>query len=148
MLVPKDDTRSIKTIDAELNDTISNGGGLEAFERYYAEDVVMQENDAEPTIGKSANRIREQEFFDAITDFRDAQVLATGSGENVTFSHWFFEPSEIGESGSIVRSRSALGKMERLFEKSFTTDKQFLPGSGDSNALDPAQTNCVLKCCS
>ena len=91
MLGPKDDTRSIETIDAELNDTILNGRGLEAFERYYAEDVFMQENDAEPTIGKSANRIREQEFFDAITDFRGAQVLATGSGENVTFSHWFFD---------------------------------------------------------
>lgn len=82
---------TIEVLDAELNDAILNGKGLEAFESYYAEEVVMQENDAEPTIGKSSNRIREQEFFGAITEFRGAEVLATGSGANVTFSHWHFD---------------------------------------------------------
>ena len=91
MIYTKVKAQTIEALDAELNDAILNGKGLEAFESYYAEDVVMQENDAEPTIGKSANRIREQEFFDAITDFRGAEVLATGSGENVTFSHWVFD---------------------------------------------------------
>jgi len=91
MFGTKVNAQTIEALDAELNEAILNGKGLEAFESYYAEDVVMQENDAEPTIGKSENRIREQEFFGAITDFRAAEVLATGSGENATFSHWFFD---------------------------------------------------------
>lgn len=91
MFGTKVNAQAIEALDAELNEAILNGKGLEAFESHYAEDVVMQENDAPPTIGKSANRIREQEFFDAITDFRGAEVLATGSGENVTFSHWSFD---------------------------------------------------------
>ena len=90
MFGTKVNTQTIEALDAELNEAILNGKGLEAFEHHYAEDVVMQENDASPTIGKPANRIREQEFFGAITDFRGAEVLATGSGENVTFSHWSF----------------------------------------------------------
>lgn len=87
----KEKTKTIETLDAELNQAILEGKGLKAFETFYAEDTVMQENDAEPTIGKSANRKREQEFFAAITDFRGAEVLATGSGDNVTFSHWRFD---------------------------------------------------------
>ncbi len=91
MFGTKVNAQTIEALDAELNEAILNGKGLEAFESHYAEDVVMRENDAPPTIGKSANRIREQEFFDAITDFRGVEVLATGSGENVTFSHWSFD---------------------------------------------------------
>ena len=91
MFGTKVNAQTIEALDAELNEAILNGKGLEAFESHYAEDVVMQENDAPPPIGKSANRIREQEFFDAITDFRGAEVLATGSGENVTFSYWSFD---------------------------------------------------------
>lgn len=86
------DTRAdIGALDAELNAAILAGNALTAFETYYADDVVMQENDAEPTIGKDANRIREQEFFGAVTEFRGAEVLATGAGDDVTFSHWRYD---------------------------------------------------------
>ncbi|WP_373488483.1 ester cyclase [Blastomonas sp.] len=82
---------SIAELDRELNDAILNGTALQAFETYYADDVVMQENDAEPTIGKDANRDREEAFFAAITDFRGGKVLATGVGDDTTFSHWHFD---------------------------------------------------------
>ncbi len=82
---------SIEKLDAELNAAILSGKGLDAFETYYAEDVVMQENDNEPTAGKAANRLREKAFFEAITEFRGAEVLAAGSGDGVTFSHWRFD---------------------------------------------------------
>lgn len=81
----------ISVLDQQLNDAILSGKALEAFETFYADDVIMQENDSEPTIGKTANREREIAFFDAITDFRGAKVLATGAGDNVTFSHWHFD---------------------------------------------------------
>ena len=87
----KERTKAISELDAELNQAILEGRALEAFETHYAEDVVMQENDAEPTVGKDANRVRENEFFDAITDFRGAKLLSTGVGDSVTYSHWHFD---------------------------------------------------------
>ena len=82
---------TIAELDQALNDAILSGAALDAFETYYDDDVAMQENDAEPTVGKAANREREQAFFAAITEFRGGKVLATGAGENTTFSHWHFD---------------------------------------------------------
>ncbi len=83
--------QNIAELDRELNEAILNGAALEAFETYYADDVVMQENDAAPTIGKDANREREQAFFAAITDFRGGKVLASGVGGDTSLSHWHFD---------------------------------------------------------
>ncbi|MBI3481615.1 MAG: nuclear transport factor 2 family protein [Bacteroidetes bacterium] len=38
----------------DLNDLILQGKALDAFEKYYHEEVVMQENENQPTIGKEA----------------------------------------------------------------------------------------------
>lgn len=43
----------------DLNDLILQGRTMEAFEKYYDNNVVMQENESVPTIGKEANRKRE-----------------------------------------------------------------------------------------
>ena len=53
---------------------------IDAFEKYYADDVVMQEINMEPTVGKDANREREIKWLEGITDFRGAEVknLAVG----------------------------------------------------------------------
>ncbi|MEL7488442.1 MAG: nuclear transport factor 2 family protein [Pseudomonadota bacterium] len=85
-LFTKDRTQELLSLDTALNDRIIRGEALEAFEEYYAEDVVMQENDAEPTVGKASNRKREQDFFSAVTEFRGASVLAQGGGGDTTFS--------------------------------------------------------------
>lgn len=74
-------------IDA-LNAMILSGKAMEAFEQFYADDVVMQENDQPPTIGKAANRKREEEFFSKITEFRGATVEAVTAGDNVTMVLW------------------------------------------------------------
>ena len=75
----------------QLNKMVLNGEALEAFERFYHEDVEMQENDAPPTKGKAANRQREAEFFSSITEFRSASVREVAVGENVTICEWHFD---------------------------------------------------------
>lgn len=45
-----------------LNTMIRQGRIMEAMEEFYADDVVMSENDAEPTVGLAANLEREQAF--------------------------------------------------------------------------------------
>ena len=75
----------------DLNNLIAQGKALEGFEKYYHDEVVMQENENEPTIGKHTNRLRESEFFHAVTEFRKAQALNVSVGENVTMVLWHFD---------------------------------------------------------
>ena len=74
-----------------INDMILQGNALDAFEEYYHEDVVMQENDNPAIIGKNANRKREEEFFASITEFRSAQPLKVTIGEDTTMVEWHFD---------------------------------------------------------
>ncbi|MDX2430017.1 MAG: hypothetical protein QNK35_03725 [Bacteroides sp.] len=41
-------------------DLLNQGKSMEAFEKYYAEAIVMQEPGEEPRVGKEANRKFEQ----------------------------------------------------------------------------------------
>ncbi|MEQ8904099.1 SnoaL-like domain-containing protein [Ekhidna sp.] len=75
----------------DLNDLVLQGKALEAFEKYYADDVVMQENEAAPTLGKSANREREIEFLNNITEFRNANPAKITVGENTTMVEWHYD---------------------------------------------------------
>ena len=80
--------QELLALDSALNQRIQEGKALEALEEFYSDDVIMQENDSPPTVGKAANREREQAFFAAISELRQASVIAQGAGDNVTFSHW------------------------------------------------------------
>ncbi len=75
----------------DLNDMILQGKALEAFDKYYHEDIVMQENDHPPVVGKVANRQREEDFFGAITEFRGARPLKVTVGNNLTMVEWHFD---------------------------------------------------------
>lgn len=84
-------TTDIAARDRDLNRLIVEGRALDGFERYYADDVVMQENSETPTVGKDANRQREIDFFDSVAEFHGAEVLASAVGDDVSFSEWIFE---------------------------------------------------------
>jgi len=72
----------------DLNDLVLQGKAMDAFEKYYDDQVIMQENDIEPTVGKSANRKREEEFLGNITEFRGAAPLKVTVGQNTTMVEW------------------------------------------------------------
>lgn len=74
-----------------LNNMILQGESMAAFEKYYHEDVEMSENGGDSTVGKAANRLREEEFFGAITEFRGARVLNVASGKDVTMVEWNYD---------------------------------------------------------
>ena len=79
---------TIAALDAELNQMVLQGKILEAFDRFYDESVVMQENAATPTVGKTANRDREVKFVESIEQFHGAQVLGSGAGADRSYSEW------------------------------------------------------------
>jgi ketosteroid isomerase-like protein len=75
----------------DLNDLVLQGKALEAFDKYYHDDVVMQENENPPTVGKALNRQREEAFFAAITDFRGAHPQKVTVGEDTTMVQWHYD---------------------------------------------------------
>jgi len=76
---------------SDLNQLVLNGKALDAFDKYYHPDVVMQENESSPTIGKAANRKREEEFYGNITEFRGAEVKGTTVGDNLSSVIWSYD---------------------------------------------------------
>lgn len=111
----------LATLDQELNDTILEGRILDAFEQYYADDVVMQENADTPTHGKDANRTREEEFVDSIEAFHGAELLATAVGDDLSFGEWMMDVTLKGvgrvklEQVSVRRWRHGLVAEERFY---------------------------------
>jgi ketosteroid isomerase-like protein len=79
---------SVQELDKQLNDDVLSGKIMEAFEKYYADDVVMQENSEEPRVGKAANRKAEEEFMASVEAFNGASVKASAVNGDVTFSEW------------------------------------------------------------
>jgi len=76
---------------ADIKTLVLQGKAMEAFEKYYGEDVVMQENELPATVGKAANRDRELNFFSKMVEFRNAEVKSVAFGEDVIISEWFVD---------------------------------------------------------
>ena len=79
---------NVAQLDKQLNDAILNGQALDAFEKLYADDVVMQENSLPPFEGKDVNRKREEEFFGSVEEFHGAKVLNSAVNGDASFSEW------------------------------------------------------------
>ena len=82
---------NLEDLVEDLNSMILKGQVMEAFEIYYHNDVVMKENEQTPTIGKAANREREEQFLANLVEFRKAEAKAIAVGDNVTMVEWFFD---------------------------------------------------------
>jgi ketosteroid isomerase-like protein len=112
-------TLDVATLDKQLNDLILKGDILEAFDRFYAENVVMQENSDEPIAGKATNRKREEDFLASVEQIHGVEVVSSAVNGDVTFSEWKFDATYKGgvrvnlaqvavrrwKNGQIVRER-------------------------------------------
>jgi hypothetical protein len=77
---------NIGELNTRLDQAIFSGRAMEAFEELYDDNVVMQENTDAEFRGKDLNRKRELDFFATIEQFHGGQVLASGHGEDASFS--------------------------------------------------------------
>ena len=83
--------KPLAELENELNTMIQSGQIVEAFEKFYADECVMQDQGFEPWIGKDLNRERENDFVSKITEFRAGAMIDGAVGEDVTFSTWYFD---------------------------------------------------------
>jgi ketosteroid isomerase-like protein len=87
---------------ADLLNLIARGKAAEAFAKYYADDVLMRENEHPPTVGFQANLKREQAMWASVARFEEFTVLATGTSPE----HSFYE--------SVSRFVDTAGKPHRI----------------------------------
>jgi ketosteroid isomerase-like protein len=65
---------STKNLVQSVIDGILSGKLLETFDAYYADDVVMSENQKDERVGKAANRAYEVKFMENVQEFHGAKV--------------------------------------------------------------------------
>jgi hypothetical protein len=70
---------------------VLTGNAMEAFEKFYHPEISMQENENAPTHGKEANRQREIDFFNNITEFRGAEVKGIALNDNLSTVIWHYD---------------------------------------------------------
>lgn len=74
-------------LDEQLNALIVQGKSLDALEKFYAEDVVAQENDDPERVGRAAWIRARKEAERNIKKF-DARVFAHAANGDTSFSEW------------------------------------------------------------
>ena len=68
--------------EQELQQMVGGGQMMEAFEKYYAEQVVMVEPMSGTTEGKDANRKREEQWVEMVAEVHGGGVTGITSNED------------------------------------------------------------------
>src|SRR6202023_2992441 len=88
---PTATTSNVQELDKQVNDAVLSGKAMGAFEKYYADDVVMQENSDEPRVGREANRTAREQFFASVEAWNGGACTASAVNGNVSFSEWEYD---------------------------------------------------------
>jgi len=75
----------------DLVHLVTSGKLLEAFDKYYAEGVVMQENRKDPMVGKAANREREEGFVGSVDSVHSVTVPNIVVDGDQVVIHWIMD---------------------------------------------------------
>ena len=104
------------------------GRFLEAFDRFYADDVVMQENDGPERRGKEQNRAREAKFHARLRRMT-ATLLGHAVNGGLAYSEWRylieFADGQSWDYTQVAARRWRDGKVvhERFYHRGFGTKK-------------------------
>lgn len=76
----------------KLNQMILEGKILDAFDKFYSKNIVMEE-EGNKREGWETNREYEEQFVNSLTEFRGAEVLSVGVDEDnqKTLVEWYFD---------------------------------------------------------
>ena len=86
----------VSALDADLNKRISAGDILGAFDTYYDDNIVMQENATEPRVGKPTCRQYEEAFLASVEQFHGATLLGGAVNGDLSYSEWEFDATYKG----------------------------------------------------
>lgn len=77
-------------LDTQLNRLIVEGKSVDAFEKFYDENVVAQENDEPERHGRAAWIQARAQMEKSLKKF-NARVLSNAANGDVSFSEWAFD---------------------------------------------------------
>ena len=115
----------------KLNNLIKEGRIMEAFEKYYREDIVIQVNGNPPIIGKEQNRKREMIFLQEIEKLNSAEIKSVtfgGIDDNVSMTEWAINiENKEGEQKTIYRVNVQHWKEDKIINEKlyFCGDQRF-----------------------
>jgi len=100
----------------DLYNTMAQGKMLEAFDKYYGENVIMEEVGEDQKVGKALNRAREEQFMAAIEDFHGMGIdaITADEGAGITMVEGWMDASIKG-MGRIMMKQVAVQKWEGDF---------------------------------
>ncbi len=84
-------SQDLKANVEQLNAMILEGKILDAFDKFYAPEIRMQDNDYPVREGFDENRAYEVGFVTGLTEFRGAKVLNTIISDDVVATEWWFD---------------------------------------------------------
>ncbi len=84
-------SHDLRTNVDQLNQMVLEGKILDAFDKFYAPDIKMQDNDYPVRDGFDTNREYEVAFVGGLTEFRGAKVLNTIISDDVAATEWWFD---------------------------------------------------------
>lgn len=84
---------TIQASVTDLNNMILEGKILEAFDKYYADTIVMQDNDGPLREGRATCRQFEEDFVNSLTAFRGAEVkkVLVSEEAGIAAIEWAFD---------------------------------------------------------
>jgi hypothetical protein len=78
----------LKNTVEKLNVLIKEGKIMEAFEKYYGEDVTIHENGSPPIKGKDENRKRGIKFLWEVDEIYSAEIKSVAFEKNLSMTEW------------------------------------------------------------
>lgn len=121
----------LKTNVENLNNLIKGGKIMEAFEKYYGDDVIIYENGNPPVTGKEQNRKREIIFFQEIEKLDSAEIKSVtfgGTDNHVSMTEWAIHiENKKGEKKIIYRVNVQHWKGDKIVNEKlyFCGDQKF-----------------------
>jgi hypothetical protein len=115
----------------KLNTLIKEGKILEAFEKFYGDDVEIQVNGNPPVVGKEQNRKREMIFLQEIEKLNSAEIKSVtlgGKEDNVSMTEWAINiENNKGEKKTIYRVNVQHWKDDKIISEKlyFCGDQKF-----------------------
>ncbi|MCX6754308.1 MAG: nuclear transport factor 2 family protein [Candidatus Nomurabacteria bacterium] len=100
-----------KELVEDLVKMINEGKIMDAFEKHYADNVVMQENETAPRVGKDVNREYEKAFVEGIVEFHGGKTLGIAVGDNYSTVESFMDVTH-KDWGRVARTQVAVQKWE------------------------------------
>ena len=123
--------KKLKNTVEKLNNLIKEGKILEAFNKYYDDEVVIQVNGNSPIAGKEQNRKREMIFLQEIEKLNSAEIKSVtfgGTNDNVSMTEWAINiENKEGEKKTIYRVNVQHWKDDKIINEKlyFCGDQKF-----------------------